>query len=111
MIEKIPYDELVYIKTQILDPIGDTLPTDKANAVFKSYQRLFPDDKQPQPCTCSSASKYWAEFIKRSREKVTELLAEYNKPKIEEKTIEENLVESKNDIIFAPSKKGRKSKS
>ena len=104
MEEKIPYDELIYIKTEILDPIRDTLPTDKANAVFKSYQRLFPDDKQPQPCTCSSASKYWGDFIKRSKEKIEILLAEYNKPKVD-------LVEPKDDIIFAPSKKSRKSKS
>ena len=107
----IPKDELLYIKLEILDKIKDTLPTDKADAVWNAYKRLFPEDNQPRPCTCSSAGKYWNDFIKRSREKVTELLAEYDKPKVEEKTVEENLVESKNDIIFAPSKKGRKSKS
>jgi len=95
MIEKIPYDELVYIKTEILDPIKDTLPTDKANAVFKSYQRLFPDDKQPQPCTCSSASRYWGDFIKRSKEKVEILLQEY-------------LDTQKKDVNVISAKKGRK---
>ena len=107
----IPKDELLYIKLEILDPIKDTLPTDKIDAVWNAYQRLFPEDKNPRPCSCSSAGKYWNDFIKRSREKVIELLAEYDKPKVEEKTIEEDLAVSKNDIIFAPSKKSRKSKS
>lgn len=97
MEDKIPYDELVYIKTEILDPIRDTLPTDKANAVFKSYQRLFPDDKQPQPCTCSSASRYWGDFIKRSKEKVEILLQEY-------------LDTQKKDVNVISAKKSRKVK-
>jgi hypothetical protein len=95
MEDKIPYDELVYIKTEILDPIRDTLPTDKADAVFKAYQRLFPEDKQPRPCTCSSASKYWGDFIKRSKEKVEILLQEY-------------LDTQKKDVNVTSSKKGRK---
>jgi len=103
MIEKIPYDELVYIKTQILDPIRDTLPTDKIDAVWNAYQRLFPEDKNPKPCSCSSSGKYWADFIKRSKEKIEILLVEYQTPK-------EDLVEPKDDIIFTPAKKGRKVK-
>ncbi len=95
MEEKIPYDELIYIKTEILDPIRDTLPTDKADAVFKAYQRLFPEDKQPRPCTCSSASKYWGDFIKRSKEKVEILLQEY-------------LDTQKKDVNVISAKKGRK---
>jgi len=100
----IPKDELLYIKLEILDPIKDTLPTDKIDAVWNAYQRLFPEDKNPRPCSCSSAGKYWNDFIKRSKEKIEILLAEYDKPK-------EDLVEPKDDITFTSAKKGRKVKS
>ena len=106
--EKIPHEELIYIKTQILDKIKDSLPTDMADAVFKAFKRLFPQDTMSQPCTCSSAAKYWREIIDGSRNEVTRLLAE---PVVEEKQVEENLVTSKNDITFAPERKKKNKKS
>lgn len=93
--EKIPYDELVYIKTQIFDKIHDTLPTDMANATFTAFKRLFPQDTMSQPCTCSSAGKYWGEIIKRSKEELEKQLAEY-------------LVAQEEDVNLSKSKKSRK---
>ena len=90
--EKIPHEELIYIKTQILDKIKDSLPTDMADAVFKAFKRLFPQDTMSQPCTCSSAAKYWKQIIDRSRVELDRLLAE--------PIVEENVVASKNDIKF-----------
>jgi len=77
MSDKIPYDELVYIKTQILDKIKDSLPSDMAGAVFTAFKRLYPTDTMSQPCTCSSAGKYWRDIIQRSREEIEKQLAEH----------------------------------
>ena len=77
MSDKIPYDELVYIKTQILDKIKDSLPSDMAGAVFTAFKRLFPSDTTIQPCTCSSASKYWRDIIQRSREEIEKQMKEH----------------------------------
>ena len=96
----IPKEELIYIKTQILDKIKDSLPTDMADAVFKAFKRLFPQDTMSQPCTCSSAAKYWKQIIDRSRVELDRLLAE--------PIVEENVVASKNDITFRESKKTKR---
>ena len=96
----IPKEELIYIKTQILDKINDSLPTDMADAVFKAFKRLFPQDTMSQPCTCSSAAKYWKQIIDRSRVELDRLLAE--------PIVEENVVASKNDITFREPKKTKR---
>jgi len=100
--EKIPHEELIYIKTQILDKIKDSLPTDMADAVWNAFKRVFPNDGMSRPCSCSSAGKYWGEIIKRTKEEVERLLAE---PVVEEKQVEENLDIVTKDITFRPSKK------
>ena len=96
----IPKEELIYIKTQILDKIKDSLPTDMADAVFKAFKRLFPQDTMSQPCTCSSAAKYWKQIIDRSRVELDRLLAE--------PIVEENVVASKNDITLREPKKTKR---
>lgn len=106
--EKIPHEELIYIKTQILDKINEQLSTDMLDAVWNAFKRLFPNDGMSRPCSCSSAGKYWREIVDRSRNEVTKLLAE---PVVEEKQVEEDLVTSKNDITFAPERKKKNKKS
>lgn len=98
----IPKEELQYLKLEIFDKIGDTLPSNYIDAVWRGFNRLFPGDTTPRPCGCSSGGRYWAEIIKRCRVELDRLLAE---PIVEEKQVEENVATPKNDITFRPSKK------
>lgn len=94
--EKIPLGELQYLKHEIFDKIGDTLPSNYIDAVWRGFTRLFPNDTTPRPCGCSSGGKYWAEIIKRCRVELDRLLAEVD------------LDTPKNDITFREPKKGKR---
>ena len=95
MSDKIPYEELMYLKLEIFDKIRDSLPTDLANPIFTAFKRLYPTDTMSQPCTCSSAGRYWKDIIDRSRVEI-------------EKQMAEHLATPKEDINVTPAKKGKR---
>ena len=103
MENRIPKEELLYMKVEILDKIGPTtLDSRFVDAVWNGFRRLFPTDTMNRPCSCGSAGKYWAQIIERSRVEVSRLLAEYeNEVKVE-------VVEPENGITFTPVKKSKK---
>ena len=102
MENRIPKDELLYLKIEILDKIGQTLDTRFTDAVWNGFRRLFPTDTMNRPCSCGSAGKYWAQIIERSRVEVSKLLAEY------ENEVKVDLVKPEDSITFTPSKKSKK---
>jgi len=59
---------------EVIIPIKEFLPDNQLRFVWDSYMRL-EERREPQPCSCGSAAKYWAaavtslkQFIKETEE-------------------------------------------